>query len=257
MDSESSPRSAQHATRNSKKKPHKGQGHRQRLRDRFLTSGLDGFHDYEVIELLLTLGTPRKDCKESAKEALTKFETLQAVFEASPIELCAIKGIGPKNLFGIKLIQAVSDRYLQKKLIRKDPINNSKELFDYLYHNLRDKHREFFKAVFLDSKNRVISVENLSEGTLTASSVYPREVVHAALRHHAAALIFAHNHPSGDPKPSQADISITRQLVYAGRVIGITVHEHIIIGNNRYFSFADQGYIRQMNQDYEDLIKSS
>ena len=118
------------------KKPHKGQGHRQRLRDRFLNSGLEGFHDYEVIELLLTLGTPRKDCKEAAKEALAKFETLQAVFEAAPSELCEIKGIGPKNLFGIKLIQAVSDRYLQKKLIRKDPINNSKELFDYLYHSL-------------------------------------------------------------------------------------------------------------------------
>jgi len=227
------------------------------LRERFLTAGLDGFQDYEVIELLLTLGTPRKDCKDAAKAALTKFGTLQAVFEASPKELCEIIGIGPKNLFGIKLIQAVSNRYLQKKLISKDPINNSKELFDYLYHSLRDKHRELFKAVFLDSKNRVIATESLSEGTLTASSVYPREVVHAALGHHAAALIFAHNHPSGDPKPSQADISITRQLVYAGRVIGITVHEHIIIGNNRYFSFADQGYINQMNQDYEALIKSS
>lgn len=227
------------------------------MRERFLTAGLDGFQDYEVIELLLTLGTPRKDCKDAAKAALTKFGTLQAVFEASPKELCEIIGIGPKNLFGIKLIQAVSNRYLQKKLISKDPINNSKELFDYLYHSLRDKHRELFKAVFLDSKNRVIATESLSEGTLTASSVYPREVVHAALGHHAAALIFAHNHPSGDPKPSQADISITRQLVYAGRVIGITVHEHIIIGNNRYFSFADQGYINQMNQDYEALIKSS
>ena len=240
-----------------KNKSHKGRGHRQRLRERFLTAGLDGFQDYEVIELLLTLGTPRKDCKDAAKAALTKFGTLQAVFEASPKELCEIIGIGPKNLFGIKLIQAVSNRYLQKKLISKDPINNSKELFDYLYHSLRDKHRELFKAVFLDSKNRVIATESLSEGTLTASSVYPREVVHAALGHHAAALIFAHNHPSGDPKPSQADISITRQLVYAGKVIGITVHEHIIIGDNRYFSFADQGYINQMNQDYEALIKSS
>jgi DNA repair protein RadC len=222
---------------------HKGRGHRQRLRDRFLAAGLDGFQDYEVIELLLTLGTPRRDCKDAAKEALTKFKTLQAVIEASPTELCEVKGIGPKNLFGIKLIQAVADRYFQKKLIRKDPINNSKELFDYLYHSLRDKHREFFKAIFLDSKNRVISTETLSEGTLTASSVYPREVVQAALSHHAAAVIFAHNHPSGDPKPSQDDISITRQLVFAGRVMGITVHEHIIIGNNRFFSFADQGYI--------------
>jgi len=240
-----------------KDKPHKGEGHRQRLRERFLTAGLDGFQDYEVIELLLTLGTPRKDCKDSAKEVLTRFKTLQGVLEASPKELCEVAGIGPRNLFGIKLIKAVADRYLEKKLISKDPINNSKELFDYLYHSIRDKNREFFKAIFLDSKNRVIATETLSEGTLTASSVYPREVVHAALNHHAAALIFAHNHPSGDSKPSQDDVAITKQLVFAGRVMGIMVHEHIIIGNNQYFSFADQGYIAHMNREYEDLIKSN
>ena len=242
-------------TRSRNENSHKGRGHRQRLRDRFLAAGLEGFQDYEVIELLLTLGTPRKDCKDASKAALTKFKTLQAVIEASPTQLCEVKGIGPKNLFGIKLIQAVADRYFQKKLIHKDPINNSKELFDYLYHSLRDKQREFFKAIFLDSKNRVISTETLSEGTLTASSVYPREVVQAALSHHAAAVIFAHNHPSGDPKPSQDDISITRQLVFAGRVMGITVHEHIIIGNNRFFSFADHGYMNQMNQDADALMK--
>jgi DNA repair protein RadC len=102
----------------------------------------------------------------------------------------------------------------------------------------------------------VLTTETLSEGTLTASSVYPREVAHAALNHHAAALIFAHNHPSGDPKPSADDIAITRQLVFAGKVLGIMVHEHIIIGDNRYFSFADQGYISQMNREYDALIKS-
>lgn len=256
MDIESPSPETQGKNRSRNEDSHKGRGHRQRLRDRFLAAGLDGFQDYEVIELLLTLGTPRKDCKDAAKAALTKFKTLQAVIEASPTQLCEVKGIGPKNLFGIKLIQAVADRHFQKKLIHKDPINNSKELFDYLYHNLRDKQREFFKAIFLDSKNRVISTETLSEGTLTASSVYPREVVQAALNHHAAAVIFAHNHPSGDPKPSQDDISITRQLVFAGRVMGITVHEHIIIGSNRFFSFADHGYMNQMNQDADALMKS-
>jgi DNA repair protein RadC len=104
--------------------------------------------------------------------------------------------------------------------------------------------------VFLDAKNRVISTETLFEGTLTASSVYPREVVLEALNHHAAALIFAHNHPSGDPKPSQEDIDITRRLVFALRVVDITVHEHIVVGNNRYFSFADEGYISRMNREY-------
>jgi DNA repair protein RadC len=236
-------------------KPHKGHGHRQRLRDRFMAAGLDGFHDYEVIELLLTLGTPRKDCKDAAKAAISKFKSLQGVIEASPEQLCEVNGIGTKNIFGLKLIQAVADRYLKKKLIGKDLISNSKELFDFLFHRLRDKQRESFNAVFMDSKNRVISTETLSEGTLTASSVYPREVVQAALKHHAAAIIFAHNHPSGDPQPSPEDIAITRQLVFAGRVMGITVHEHIVIGDNRYYSFADQGYINQMTREYDKLVQ--
>lgn len=232
-------------------KPHKGEGHRKRLRDKFLESGLDGFHDYEVIELLLTLATPRKDCKDAAKAVLERFKTLQGVFEASPAELCEVRGIGPTNLLGIKLIKAVADRYLEKKLIQKDPINNSKELFDYLYHTMGDKNRECFKVLFLDAKNKVITSEVLFEGTLTSSSVYPREVVRAAIGHNAAALIFAHNHPSGDPKPSAEDVSITRQLIFACKVMGITVHEHLVIGNNRYFSFADQGYIAEMNREYD------
>lgn len=233
------------------KKRHKGEGHRQRLRERFLNSGLDGFQDYEVIELLLTLATPRKDCKDAAKAALVKFKTLQGVLEAPTREICEIQGVGPKNVFGLKLIKAVSDRYLEKKLIKKDPVNNSKELFEYLCHSIRDKTREYFKIIFLDSKNRVISSETHSRGTITASSVYTREVIHAALKHNAAALIFAHNHPSGDPKPSPEDIAITRQLVFAGNVMGITVHEHIIIGEAGYFSFADHGYISKMNQEFD------
>jgi len=238
-----------------KKKRHKGEGHRQRLRERFLNAGLDGFQDYEVIELLLTLGTPRKDCKDMAKAALSRFKTLQGTMEASSRELCEVDGIGPKNLFGLKLIKAVSDRYLEKKLINKSPVNNSKELFDYLYHSIRDKTREHFKIIFLDAKNRVITTETHSKGTLNASSVYPREVVDSALRHKAAALIFAHNHPSGDPKPSPEDIAITRQLVFSGKVMGITIHEHIIIGDNCYYSFADQGHIARMGREFDTQIR--
>ena len=238
-----------------KKKPHKGKGHRQRLRERFLSAGLDGFQDYEVIELLLTLGTPRKDCKDMAKAALLRFKTLQGVMEAPTHELCEVDGIGPKNSFGLKLIKAVSDRYLEKKLIRKSPVNNSKELFDYLYLSIRDKAREHFKIIFLDSKNRVISIETHSKGTLTSSSVYPREVVDSALRHKAAALIFAHNHPSGDPKPSPEDFAITKQLVFSGKVMGIVVHEHIIIGDNCYYSFADEGHIARMGREYDNRIQ--
>jgi len=232
-------------------KKNKGDGHRKRLRDKFLSSGLSGFNDYEVIELLLTLATPRKDCKEAAKNALKRFKTLQRVLEASPEELCEIDGIGPVNLFGIKLVHAAANLSLEKRLINKDPINNSNELFDFLRRDLSYKNIECFRVIFLDAKNKVIRTETLFEGSLTSSSVYPREVVRAALKYHAAALIFAHNHPSGDPKPSSEDISITRQLIFACKVVNITVHEHLVIGDNNYFSFADNGYIEKMNREFE------
>ena len=230
---------------------HKGAGHRQRLREKFLESGLSGFHDYEVIELLLTIATPRKDCKEIAKALLKRFKTLQRVLEASPRELSEIKGIGPMNQFGIKLVKAVADRYLEKRLIEKDPLNNSRELYEYLCHTIRDKLREYFKVVFLDAKNKVLAIETLFKGTLTASSVYPREVILAALNHDAAALIFAHNHPSGDPTPSPEDMAITRQLVLACAVMGITVHEHIVMGNSSFYSFADHGHIARIYREHE------
>jgi DNA repair protein RadC len=234
-------------------KRYKGEGHRQRLREKFLSSGLKGFHDYEVIELLLTLGTPRKDCKDAAKAALRRFKTLHGVLEASKQELSEVDGIGSKNLFGIVLVRAVSRRYLERKLERQNPLNNSRDLYNYLYHDMRDRRREHFKVVFLDAKNRVIATETLFKGTLTASSVYPREVVRAALKQQAAALILAHNHPSGDPQPSMEDTAITRQLVFACRVMGITVHEHIIIGNNRYYSFADQGQMARLNNEFDSI----
>jgi len=237
------------------KAPHKGAGHRKRLREKFLASGLDGFHDYEIIELLLTLGTPRKDCKDAAKEVMAKFKTLHKAMEASISELRAVKGIGPANAFGIKLIKAVADRYLQKKVIMNKQLANSTALFEYLYHTMSAKDREIFKALFLDAKNRVVGVEDLFCGTLTASAVYPREVVRTALEHRAAAVIFAHNHPSGDPSPSPADISITRQLMFACQAMGIVVHEHIVIGDNRYYSFADQGIISEMNQEFQHTAK--
>jgi DNA repair protein RadC len=234
-------------------KAHKGDGHRKRLRNRFLNSGLSGFHDYEVIELLLSLSTPRKDCKETAKSAIKKFKTLQGVIEASSEQLCEIKGIGAVNLLGIKLVKSVAERYLEKTLIEKYTINNSKTLFDYLYHSLGNKKKEYFKVIFLDVKNRVIETETLFTGTLTSSAVYPREVVVFALKHNAAGLIFAHNHPSGDTKPSAEDISITRKLIFACGVMGIIVHEHIIIGESKYFSFADNGYIEKMKSEFNNI----
>ena len=228
-------------TEDPKNKPHKGAGHRGRLRDRFLKSGLDGFQDYEVIELLLTLATPRKDCKDAAKAALRRFKTLQGVLDAAPSELQEVAGIGPINLIGLKLVPAVSRRYLQQRLEGRHALTHSRALFDYLNHTIRDKHKECFLAVYLDAKNRVIADEILFTGTVTASAVYPREVVKAALAHAAAAVIFAHNHPSGDPTPSPDDMAITRKLVQACGLMGITVHEHLIIGAEGYYSFADHG----------------
>jgi DNA repair protein RadC len=234
-------------------KRHKGEGHRRRLRERFLKAGLDGFHDYEVIELLLTLGTPRKDCKDAAKAALERFETFRGVMEATSRELSEIKGIGPRNMIGLRLMKAVLDRYLGERLIQRIPLNNSQELFDYLDGTLGGRSIECFTVVFLDAKNRVITSKVLFEGTLTASSVYPREVVREALDHNAAALILAHNHPSGDPRPSTQDIAITRRLVSACRVMDIVLHEHLIVGDKRYYSFADEGHIARMNRELDKI----
>jgi len=234
---------------------HKGAGHRQRLRERFLQSGLDGFHDYEVIELLLALSTPRKDCKDAAKAAMRRFRTFQKVLDAAPRELCEVDGIGPKNLLALKLIPAVADRYLARKISRKDPLNNSRQLFDFLYHNLSGRQREHFKVIYLDARNRVLAEETLFKGTLTSSSVYPREVIKSALHHQAAALIFAHNHPSGDPSPSVDDLALTRQLILACLAVGITVHEHIVVGENRYFSFADEGIVKRIRRETDDFLR--
>ncbi len=235
---------------------HDGEGHRGRLREKFLEAGLSGFHDYEVVELLLTLATPRKDCKEAAKQAMKRFKTLQGVLEAPVNQLCEIKGIGLKNVFGIKLVPAVADRYLERKVVSSDTVNNAGALFDYLYHSMAGKGRELFKVLFLDAKNRVLGTEVLFEGTLTAGAVYPREVVKKALDYRAASVIFAHNHPSGDPEPSSADYAITRRLVFACMSMGITVHEHLVIGDRRYYSFADAGRIARMCREYEqELVK--
>jgi DNA repair protein RadC len=233
--------------------PHKGEGHRGRLRERFLESGLSGFLDYEVIEMLMTLATPRRDCKDIAKEAMSRFKTFQGVLEAPPASLQEVKGIGPTNVFGIKLIQSVADRYLERRLSQKDIISHSKALYDYLYYNMQDKSRECFKVVYLDAKNQVMGVETLFEGSLSTTAVYPREVIQAALHHHAAAVIFAHNHPSGDPTPSADDMAITRKLIFCCNIMGITVHEHIVIGDSRYFSFADEGYIATIYSELSSL----
>lgn len=218
-------------------------GHRQRLREKFLKNGLDGFLDYEIIELLLTLGTPRKDCKQSAKDALKKFGSLKAVLEAEPAELKEIKGIGDNNVFGLKIAQSVSRRYLADRIIDQDFIRSADEVIDYLKHNLRDKSREVFLVIYLNGRNQILKMEELFQGTLTTSAVYPREVVKRALVNDAASLVFVHNHPSGNPNPSKDDLTITKKLKEAAQAIDVSVHDHLIIAGNDVYSFADHGLI--------------
>ncbi|MCK5508420.1 MAG: DNA repair protein RadC [Desulfobacterales bacterium] len=230
---------------------HKGEGHRQRLKQKFFAGGLAGFLDYEVIELLLILNTPRRDCKDCAKELLRKFKTLQSVFEAEPEELQQVKGVGKANVLGIKLIKEVAERYLEKRIIAKDVVKNPQDLIKYLYYSIGNKEREYFAGIFLDAKNRVLASEILFTGTLTSSSVYPREVITKALQHKAATMIFAHNHPSGDVSPSSGDIAITRRLVFALSYVGIVVHEHLITGGDDFYSFHENGYIDKFKKEYE------
>jgi DNA repair protein RadC len=229
------------------------EGHRRRLRERFNQSGLTAFLDYEIVELLLTLGTARKDCKTQAKEAIKRFKTLRGVLEAPPEELQKIKGVTAHNVFVIKFMQEVAREFLEEQVLDKPYCRSSREVFDYLYHSMRDLKKEVFKVMFLDSQNGVVGIEDLFEGTLNASAVYPREIIQSAVKHDAAALIFAHNHPAGNPQPSNNDKQITQELVFAGNIMQIKVLDHIVIGENRYFSFADAGLIGEYNSDFLTL----
>lgn len=233
----------------------KGEGHRRRLREKFLERGLAAFTDEEALELLLTLGTPRKDCKPMARAAIRKFGSLRQVLEAPVEQLQQIHGIGPNNVVALRLIHGVARRFLEDRLEGMPyRFASSQEVFEYLYHSMRDLKREVFKVLFLDSQNRILFVEDLFEGTLTASTVYPREIIRRALEVHAAALVFAHNHPSGDPKASKDDIRITRDLFWAGRIMGVRVLDHLIIGEGRYTSLADLGHMARFQKEIDNVF---
>jgi len=228
-------------------------GHRKRLREKFVKSGLKGFHDYEIVELLLSLGTPRRDCKQQAKEALKKFKNLRGVLEAPLEELQQIDGIGPHNAFGIKLAQEVAREFLKEKIIDKPIYRSAQEIFDYLYHSMRDLRKEVLKVIYLNSQNQIIETEDLFEGTVNSGAISPREVIESAIRNSATALIFVHNHPSGNPEPSKSDKEITKDLVYAGSIMQIKILDHIIIGDNKYYSFAGEGLIEEHELDFLNL----
>lgn len=224
-------------------------GHRKRLREKFIKSGLSGFHDYEIVELLLSLGIPRRDCKQQAKEAIKRFKSLRGVLEASPEELHEIKGIGPHGVFGIKFMQELAREFLKEKLIDKTVYSSSKEIFDYLYHAMRGLKKEVFKVVYLNNQNQIIDIKDIFQGTVDGGYVYPREVMEGAIKYNAVSLVFVHNHPSGNPQPSDSDKVLTRDLVYAGGIMHIKVLDHIIIGDNKYYSFEGEGRIEEYELD--------
>jgi DNA repair protein RadC len=229
----------------------KGEGHRQRMREKFLEGGLARFSDEEVVEFLLTLGTPRKDVKIQAREALRRFENLSGVLSAPMSKLTEIKGIGQKNALYLNLIHQISGRYLRDRVKGEQFFGSSKAVFDYLFHSMRDLKREVFKVLFLNRKNELILDQDVFVGSLTGSAVYPREIMTLALEHKAAAMVFVHNHPSGDPTPSMEDRKLTRDLVWASQLLMIQILDHVIIGNNTHYSFADEGLIRSFITEYE------
>jgi DNA repair protein RadC len=231
----------------------RGEGHRERLRGKFLKGGLERFSDGEVVEFLLTLGTPRGDLKVPAREALERFGSLSGVLSAPIEKLTDIKGIGPKNALylNLKLVHQVGRRYLRDKMAGQAFFGSSRAVFDYLFHSMRDLKREVFKVLFLNRKNELIVDQDVFEGSLTGSAVYPREVLTIALEKRAAALVVVHNHPSGDPTPSAEDRKLTRELLWASKLLGVQLLDHIIIGNNVYFSFADEGIVKDFQNEYE------
>ena len=229
------------------------EGHRRRLREKFLKSGLAGFHDYEIVELLLTLGQPRCDCKLAAKEAIKRFKDLRGVLEAPVEELEQIDGIGPVNSFGIKFVREVSGEYLKQKAIGKLVLNSEKAVYDYLYQSMSGLKKEVFKVLFLNSQNELLDTEDISRGTVNASAVFAREVMESAIKHHATALIFVHNHPSGNTTPSQDDKAITRELILASSVMNLKVLDHLIIGDNEHYSFASHGLVGKYQAEIDAL----
>ncbi len=230
------------------------EGHRQRLRDKFLKYGIDAFTDEEIIELLLTLGTPRKDCKIPAREACKQFGSLAEVLEADVKSLRRIKGIGPNNVFALKFIHEVARRFLRQRVKKKKSIKCARDVVDYLCHWLSLKEREYFVAIYLDTRNSVIDIEEVFSGTTNSSIVYPREVLRQALIRNATGLILVHNHPSGSLTPSDADKRLTDTFIKACPLVGLRLLDHIIIAEPAsYFSFSESGLLNNLEPDTKSL----
>jgi DNA repair protein RadC len=223
-------------------KPHY-HDHRSRLRARFDEAGAGALADYELLELMLFRTIPRQDTKPLAKALLARFGDLSAVLAAPVERIAEVKGVGPAVAQDLKIIQAMLERAMRAPLHQRTVISSWSQLVNYCRVALAHEPREQFRVLFLDTKNQLIADEVMNEGTVDHAPVYPREIARRALELSAASVILVHNHPSGDPKPSAADLAITREIVAAAETVSVRVHDHLVIGRNGVASFKSLGLL--------------
>ena len=218
-------------------------GHRDRLRDRAAKGGLGALPDYELLELYLFRTIPRGDVKPIAKALLVRFGSVGAVLSASVAELKTVSGVGDSVALDLKLLQEATLRVGREAVAKRTVITSSSQLQAYVKAVLAHEPREQFRVLFLDKRNQLIADEVLGHGTVDHAPVYPREVVRRALEVSASAIILIHNHPSGDPTPSAADVAMTREVVEAARALKILVHDHLVVGRQGVASFKSLGLL--------------
>ena len=216
-------------------------GHRERLRKKFMTAGMDALHDHEVLELILTYVVRQQDVKDRAKELLREFGTLKEVVDAEIEDLEKVPGIGKNSAILLKLVKEIAALYLKQKAKEKRQVSCTTELLDFCRTVMGSKKDEEFCVIYLDAQNQIIEFETIQKGIVNQAVVYPRQVLESALKKKASAIILAHNHPSGHVRPSEADIRLTKTIQETAKVLDILVHDHIIIGENRFFSFREEG----------------
>ena len=217
--------------------------HRARMRHRLLTGGPDALADHELLEMALFLALPRRDTKPIAYRLLARFGSFANTIAAPPGEIAAVDGMGEASAAALKMVQAAALRLSRAEIVGRPVLANWDALLSYLTAVMARERVEQFRILFLDTRNRLLADEAQTRGTVNHTPVYPREVVRRALEVQATAIILAHNHPSGDPLPSQDDVTMTRQIVEAARTLSIAVHDHVIIGNGRWFSFRAEGLL--------------
>ncbi|EEW24979.1 RadC family protein [Rhodobacter ferrooxidans] len=217
--------------------------HRKRLRSRFIEGGATAMPDYELLELLLFRAIPRQDVKPLARALLDTFGDFNRVISAPMARLLAVNGVGQAVVQELKIVEAAAQRLMRARVLHRPVLSSWDALLDYCRTAMAHLDLEQFRILFLDRKNVLIADEAQAKGTVDHVPVYPREVVKRALELNASALILVHNHPSGDPTPSEADISVTMQIQDAAATLGITLYDHLIIGKDRELSFRAQGYL--------------